>query len=240
MPHSSDAPVLTFARVAGVGYLIIIATGIFAEFFVRSRLIVAADATATAHNIVTSESLYRLGLAGEFVMLACDVLVALALYVVFRDVSRSLALLAAFFRLTQASILGVNLLNAYAPLLLLGNAQYLSVFDAPQLHALALLFLKAHSYGYAVGLVFFGLHCLILGALVLKSRYVPGALGILLLIAGVGYLVDTFGRTLLSNYAQYEAIFAVAVFAPAFIAELSFSLWLVVKGVDLQAQQVPA
>lgn len=228
-----DASPRVYARVAGLGYLIIIASGIFAEFFVRSGLIVPGDAAATAANILASEPLFRASLASEFVMLTADVLLALALYVIFREVNRGLALLAAFFRLVHAAIVGVNLLNTYVPLLLLGGADYLGVFGPEQLQALALLFLDAHSYGYVIGLVFFAFHCLVLGYLVLRSHYVPRVLGVLLLAASAGYLIDSFGRTLLSNYAQYEAIFAVAVFAPAFIGELSFALWLLVKGVDV-------
>ncbi len=224
---------LFYARVAGVGYLVIIVTGIFAEFFVRSGLVVPGDATATAHNIVASELLFRSGLASEFVMLTSDVAVALALYVVFRGVSRSLALLAAFFRLTHAAIVGVNLLNMYVPLLLLGDARYLAVFEPGQLHALALLFLEAHGYGYAIGLVFFGAYCAVLGYLILRSGYVPRLLGFLLLCAAAGYLIDSFARTLLSDYAQYEALLGLVVLLPAFVGELSFSLWLVVKGVDV-------
>jgi hypothetical protein len=234
-----DTSPRVYARAAGLGYLIIIGTGIFAEFFVRSGLIVPGDAAATATNIVASETLFRAGLASEFVMLTCDVLLALALYVIFREVSRSLALLAAFFRLVHAAIVGVNLLNTYVPLLLLGGAEYLSAFGTDQLQALALLFLDAHSYGYVIGLVFFAFHCLVLGVLVLRSRYVPRILGILLLGASAGYLIDSFGRTLLSNYAAYEAIFALVVFGPAFIAELSFALWLVVKGVDVGPTRLP-
>ncbi|MEJ2217843.1 MAG: DUF4386 domain-containing protein [Gemmatimonadota bacterium] len=211
-----DTSPRVYARAAGLGYLIIIGTGIFAEFFVRSGLIVPGDAAATATNIVASETLFRAGLASEFVMLTCDVLLALALYVIFREVSRSLALLAAFFRLVHAAIVGVNLLNTYVPLLLLGGAEYL-----------------------VIGLVFFAFHCLVLGVLVLRSRYVPRILGILLLGASAGYLIDSFGRTLLSNYAAYEAIFALVVFGPAFIAELSFALWLVVKGVDVGPTRLP-
>ncbi len=222
-----------YARVAGLGYLIIIASGIFAEFFVRSGLIVPGDAAATAGNIIDSESLFRAGLAAEFVMLTADVLLALALYVIFREVSRSLALLAAFFRLVHAAIVGVNLLNTYVPLLLLGGSEYLGAFATDQLQALALLFLDAHSYGYVIGLVFFAFHCLVLGFLVLRSRLVPRVLGALLLAAGAGYLIDGLARTLLSNYAAYESVFAAVVFAPAFIGELAFALWLLVKGVDV-------
>jgi hypothetical protein len=228
-----DTSPRVYARVAGLGYLIIIASGIFAEFFVRSGLIVPGSAAATAANILASEPLFRAGLASEFVMLSCDVLLALALYVIFREVSRSLALLAAFFRLVHAAIVGVNLLNTYVPLLLLGGADYLGAFGADQLQALALLFLDAHSYGYVIGLVFFAFHCLVLGVLVLRSRYVPRILGVLLLVAAAGYLIDSFSRTLLTNYADYETVLAIVVFVPAFIGELSFALWLLVKGVDV-------
>jgi hypothetical protein len=222
------------ARWAGLGYLLIIASGIFAEFVVRSRLIVPGDAAATARGIAAAESLFRLGIGAEFIMLICDVFLAAVLYVIFRPVSRNLALLAAAFRLVHAAIVASNLLNTYVPLLLVGDNTYLTAFGADQLHALALLLLNAHGYGYAVGLVFFGAHCLALGYGVFKSGYVPRLLGILLLVAGAGYLADSFGRTLLTNYVDYEQVFAAAVLAPALIAEVSFSLWLLLKGVNVR------
>ncbi len=233
MRERLDTSPVVYARAAGLAYLVIIAAGIFAEFFVRSNLIVQGDATATANNILASASLFRLGLASEFVMLVCDVFVALALYAVFREVNRNLALLAAFFRLVHAAIVGVNLLNTYVPLLLLGDAAYLSVFATGQLHALVLLFLEAHSYGYAIGLVFFGVQCLVLGYLIWESRYMPRILGVLLMLAALGYLVDSFGRTLLSDYAAYGDLLTGVVFIPAFVGELSFGSWLLFKGVDV-------
>ena len=223
----------SYARFAGLGYLLIIISGIFAEFFVRSGLIVPGDPSATATNIVGSEFLFRSGLASEFLMLSADVAVALFLYVVFKGVNKSLALLAAFFRLTHASIVGANLLNVYVPLLLLRDGGYLTSLAEGQRQALALLLLEAHGYGYAIGLVFFGVYCWILGYLILRSQLVPRILGYLLLVAGSGYLIDSFGRTLLSNYADYQNLLGMVVLLPAFVAELSFSLWLVVKGVDV-------
>jgi len=238
-PLFSDSP-RSYARMAGLGYLVIIVSGIYAEFFVRSSLIVPGDATATASNIAASQVLFRTAIAGEFVMLLCDVGVALALYAVFRGFSRSLALLAAFFRLVHAAVVGANLLNTYMPLLLLGGASGLSAFGAEQRYALALMFLTAHGYGYAVGLVFFGACCAVLGYLVLRSRYVPRVLGVLLLVAAVGYVADSLARTLLLDYASAETVFAALVFAPAFIAELSFALWLLIKGVDTSTAPVAA
>jgi hypothetical protein len=231
--HSNRDTVQFYARAAGLGYLVIIVSGIFAEFFVRSSLIVPGDPAATAQNILGSELLFRSGLASEFLMLIADVAVALALYVVFRGVNKGLALLAAFFRLTHASIVGANLLNMYTPLLLLGNAGGLAAFPEGQRQALALLLLEAHGFGYAIGLVFFGVYCWILGYLVLKSGYVPRVLGLLLLVAGSGYLIDSFGRALLSNYADFETLLGMVVLLPAFVSELSFTLWLLVKGVKV-------
>jgi len=217
-----------------VGYLLIIATGIFAEFFVRSSLIVPGDAAATAGHLAASGSWYRAGMASEFIMLASDVLVALALYVVFARVNRNLALLAAFFRLVHAAIVGGNLLNTYLPLLLLDGGGHLAAFAPDQRNALSMLFLDAHAYGYAIGLVFFGFHCLVLGYLVIRSGLVPRLLGGLLLLAAAGYLIDSFARTMLASYADHQGVFAAAVFGPAFCAELSFALWLLLKGVRVE------
>lgn len=229
---AAGPPQPAHARLAGLGYLLIIVTGIFAEFFVRGGLVVPGDATATATNILGAGSLYRAGLAAEFVMLLADVLVAALLYLIFRPVSRTLATVAAAFRLAHAAVLGLNLLNTWFPLLVLGDAPYLAVLGPDQRHALALLFLEAHSFGYVIGLVFFGVHCLALGLLVRRSGYLPPLLGVLLLVAGAGYLVDSFGRTLMPGYAEHEALMTAIVFMPAFVGELSFCLWLLVRGVD--------
>jgi hypothetical protein len=232
--RTAGTPPLVYARVAGILYLVIIVAGIFAQFFVRMNLIVPGNATATANNIAASEGLFRIAIAADLVMVMCDVALALVLYVLLKPVSNALSLLAAFFRLAQAATLGVNLLNLFFGLQLLSGADYLAVLDADQLHALALLFFDAHGIGYSIGLVFFGLSLLILGYLVFKSGYLPRILGILLIIASLGYLVDSFAIVLLPNYEDYETVFGWVVFAPALIAELAFCLWLLIKGVDGQ------
>lgn len=226
--------VVAYARAAGIGYLVIIATGIYAEFFVRSNLIVRGDAAATAANVMGSELLFRSALASELVMLVADVAVAGALYMVFRRFSEALAVLAAFFRLTHAAVVAANLLNAYVPLLLLGGGVGSASLDVGVREGLASLLLQAHAYGYALGLVFFAVYCGLLGYLVVRSGYVPRVLGFLLMVAGAGYMIDSLGRTLLVSYAEYETVFGLIVLLPAFVAELSFSLWLTIKGVDVR------
>jgi len=224
------------ARVAGLLYLTIIVSGIFAEFFVRQSLLVPGDATATASNIVASEGLFRLGIAADLIMIISDVALALVFYILLRPVNNALSLLAAFFRLTQAAILGVNLLNLFFVLQLISGADYLSVIGAGQIQAQVLFFLQAHGIGYSLGLVFFGVNCLVFGYLVFKSGYFPRILGILLIIAGVGYLTDSFAQVLLPNYAAYAELLALVVFLPAIIGELAMCMWLLVKGVKVQPQ----
>lgn len=234
---TADISMHKVARIAGAGYLIIIIAGIFAELFVRSKLIVPGDASATAHNIMASGGLFRIGFVSDIIMLIFDVVVALALYILLKPVSKSLALLAAFFRLMHSAVYGVTLLNLFFVLLLLSGAGYLGVFQADQLHALAMLFLNAHNIGYLIGLVFFGIHCFILGYLIFRSGYFPKILGILMMIASFGYLTDSFAQFLLSNYKDYAAIFLLIVAVPAVVAELSLCLWLLIKGVSIPQEQ---
>jgi hypothetical protein len=218
------------ARIAGFGWLIIIIAGIFAEFVIRMQLIVPGDAATTANNIMDSEWLFRISIVSDLIMLAFDVVVALALYVVLKPVNRSLALLAAIFRLVMDAILGINLLNLIVALLLLRGADYLTVFETDQLHAQALLFLNAHSSGYDLALVFFGLSLLVLGYLVFKSGYIPRILGVLLIIASFGYLIDSFANVLLPQDEAIITMIASILIVLAIIAELSLSLWLIIKG----------
>jgi hypothetical protein len=212
------------ARIAGLGYLFIIVLGVFAHFFVFQNLIITGDATATANNIIAAESLFRVGIISFIVMLIADVIVAIMLYVLLKPINHGLALLATGFRFLYSSIHGASLVNLVFVLQLLNSDAYLSAFDNTQLHAQMGVFLSAHNYGFLIALIFFGVHCLVLGYLVYKSGYFPKALGALLMLA-----------LLLVNYANYETGFMMAVAIPAFIAEISFCLWLLFKGANIHA-----
>ena len=226
------------ARIAGLLYLIIIVSGIFAEFFVRQSLIVPGDAGATASNIMNSQILFRTGIVADLLMIIADIALALVFYILFKPVSNALSLLAAFFRLAQAVVLGINLLNLVFALQLFAGTSYLSAIGPVQLQALGMAFLEVHGIGYTIGLTFFGINLLVLGYLVLKSSYFPRILGALLVVASLGYLIDSFAKVLLPNYAAYQEIFDMVVFAPAIVAELAFCLWLLVKGVNAPQQDI--
>lgn len=225
----------TNARTTGVLYLIIILSGLFSELFVRSGIIVPGDATATAENIAANSFLFRIGFVSDLVMVMSDVGVALLFYLLLKPVNQGLSMLAAFFRLAQATVLGINLLNFYMPLLLLGNSPIFSSFSNEQLHSLSLLFLNAHSYGYLISGVFFGISCVILGYLIFKADYFPRWLGSLIVAAGISYLIDCFVNFLFPEFSAKSEILVMTV---AVVSELSLCLFLLIKGVKTNSQKL--
>jgi hypothetical protein len=228
-PGSLASP-QTCARIGGVLYLIIIFIGAAGEALIRGRLIVSGDAAATAANLRASEFLWRLGIAGELVLLISAVALTLVFYIMLKPVSRELALLAVFFNLVSIALEAAASLHLVQTLFPLANADYLKVFDSEQLHTLAYLSGRAHGHGFGVALVFFGCVCLLLGYLIYRSRYFPRILGVLFLIAGLGYLINSFALILAPSLA---ALLFPWILLPALPAELGFALWLLVKGVDL-------
>jgi len=221
---------LAYARVAGVLYLVIIVFGIFSEAFVRSSLFVQGDTAATASNILASQGLFRVGFFADSVMFLCDVAVAVLLFILLKPVSKTLALVAMFFRLTQTAVIAMNLLNYHAAVLLLGSSAYAGALEPGQLHSLSHFFLELHAHGYDLGLLFFGVHCFLLGRLVIRSGYIPKVLGILMMAAAVAYLIGSYTRFLFPSYLA--AI--TPVYIVAFVSELAFGLWLLVKGLRLE------
>ena len=219
------------SKIAGFGYLIIFITGIFSNFFVLENLIVPGDAAITANNIMSNDWLFRMGILSFFIMVIFDVVLAWALYLLLKPVNGNLSLLSGWLRLVNSTIFGVALYNLFSVLQIMSGAQYLKVFTAGQLQAQVMLFLNAFNNTWLVGLVFFGLHLFVLGYLIFKSGYIPKILGILLIIASVGYLTDSFANILLPNYTDYKNLFLIVVAVPGVIGELSLTFWLLLKGV---------
>lgn len=219
-----------YARIGGIAYLIIIVAGVLGELLIRNAIIVSGDAAATATNILASPVLWRVGIAGDLVMHVCDLIVAVVYYFLLRPVNKNLAMLSVFFGLIQTAVLVVNKLNLVVPLLLLDNAEYLTSFQSNQLQELGYLAIKAHAYGFGIGLIFFGFECLINGYLIFNSGYLPRVLGIMLSVAGLLYLINSFVLILFPMLSGW--VFSIAM-APILIAELSMSLWLIIKGVNI-------
>lgn len=213
------------ARMAGFLYLIFMGTCVFASF-VRSRLIVFGDAAATANNITASKWLFRIGFMSDLLSALFFLLAAWALHVLLRPVNRDLALLFVLLNVAGVAVQGINPLNQIFALQLLSGADYLKVFQVDQLQALAMVFLNLHKYGFIIAQIFYGTWLLPLGYLVYRSGFLPGILGILLIIDCLGVLIAFVQPFLLPGY---KAITYPGL-AVSFIAEASLSLWLLIKG----------
>lgn len=218
------------ARIAGFGYLMVFILGIFGNFFVFEKLIIPGDAVTTANNIIANESLFRFGIASWVIVITFDALVAWALYILLKPINKSLSLLAAWFRLVFVAIFGYSFVDYFSVLQLFSSADYLKVFETNQLQAQAMLLLNTHNFAVHISYVFFGLHIFLLGYLILKSGYIPKILGILLIVASCGYLINSFGNFLSPSYANNKTAFLLFVGVPAFVSELSLTFWLLFKG----------
>ncbi len=225
---------LKIARIAGFLYLLIIGFGLIAQVFVRDNLVDYQDATVTAKNILGSEFWYRFGFVSELMMLVCDIGVTTILYILLRDFSRNLSLLSTFFRLASIIVLSTVALSHYAALFFLGSSKYLSVFSLDQLDALALLSIKLHGSGYNISLLFFGMHLIILGYLIYSSNYFPKIIGVLLLIGGFCYDINSITWFLFPTLVK---MIYPAILIPCFLGELLFSLWLLIKGIKIKIAQ---
>jgi hypothetical protein len=220
-----------WARTGGVLYLIIIVIGALGEAVVRGGLIVSGDPAATAEKIRSAEFLWRVGTAGELVLLVCAAALTLIFYVLLRPVSRDLALLALSFNLVSIAVEADSALHLVATLFPLGNPNYLKILDPNQLHAMAYFSIRSHENGFGVALIFFGCVCLVDGYLIFKSGYLPRVIGVLMQIAGLCYLTNSFALILSPSLAHR---LLPAILLPAFVGEASLCLWLLVKGVNLQ------
>jgi hypothetical protein len=207
-------------------YLVIIAAGLFADAFVRERLIVEGRATATARNITAHALFFRIGIAADLSTFVLAIALTVILYVLLKPVSRNAALLMVAFNLVQDAIGGVNALDTYAPLQLLGNATYLKTFSPEQLEAMALLALNRHAVGFAIALLFFACSCLSLGYLAFTSRFIPKAVAVLMALAGGCYLVNSLALILSPRLAS---MLFPAILLPSFVGEFVFAVWLTVR-----------
>lgn len=225
------------ARVAGFLYLLLALIAPVGLLYVPGKLIVSGNAAATAENIRSSEWLLRVGIASELTHQVIAVFLVLALYRLFKAVNeahaRQLVILGA---LVSVPIMFVNVLNDIAALTLAGGADFLSVFEQPQRDALAYLFVRLHGQGITVASIFWGLWLFPFGMLVIRSGFIPRALGVLLMIAGVAYLASAFASLVLPRYAPLVSQVAL----PLEMAEVPIIFWLVIWGARTRPAAPPA
>jgi hypothetical protein len=216
------------AKVVGAAYLFALAPAVFAEFYVGGHLIASDDVAQTAQNIVAHERLFRLGIASNLTVFAADVVLIVALYLVLKPVSRSLALVALAWGLIETATLVAVTLSDFEVLLILSGADYLNAFPADRLHALAGLSLGAHGDTYNVGLVFAGLRSTAFCYLWLRSHFIPRAL------AGWGvaasFLMGACAFAFIIAPELRNVIGVEMYGAPIFLFELTMGFWLLLAG----------
>ena len=224
----------TRSRTAGVLYLFVIVGIMFVEFYVREKLIVWDDATATAQHILANERLFRLGFVIELMTQACFLLMVLVLYQLFKSVNKFHAVVMVAFVVVTTAIHSLNYLNEYAAMLIFkGSTGYLSVFTEEQLNALALFFLQMFTSGWDINYVFFSSWLLPLGYLVLRSssdRF-SRILGLWLMISCFALLFNFFTRFLDPGFYRSEIFWITGAIDSS---EIVFCLWLLFKGVDVK------
>jgi len=219
-------------RVAGFLYLLL-GFSVFRPIYVEGTLIVRNSASATAHNIATHESLFRLGIVCDLLAGLSCLVVALALYRVLKRVDRNLGILMVLLGGCMPLVIDfLNSLNDIAALLLARGDGFLSAFNQPQQAALATLFLRIHEYGLVINEIFAGLWLFPFGILVFRSVFLPRLIGVALMINGCAYVTIAFTGLLAPNFVDRVTRIA----SPALLGEGAIMLWLMIKGARPQPQ----
>jgi Domain of unknown function (DUF4386) len=212
------------ALVAGLGLLTMALLAPFAVFGVLDTLVVTDDPAATFDNISASEGLFRSGIAAFLIVIMLDVVVAWALYVLLRPVNRTIALLTAWLRLAFAAVFASALISLLDAAQLVAGAEQ-STLQPEQLHAQVMSYIASFDYGWTgIALAIFGLHLFGLGYLLFKSSDFPKFLGALVILAGGGYLVDSFGTILVPEYTLTIGMFT-------FVGEALLIIWLFLRAI---------
>ncbi len=232
--NTTDISPRKTARIAGCWYLFMAITAFIGLLYVPSKLIVPGDATTTANNIMALELLFRIGILSSLLCQVSFIFLVLALYRLLKEVNQKHASLMMTLVLVAVPIAFLNSLNSLAALLFLNGADFLTVFEPKQLHALVMVFLNLQEQGTIIVQIFWGLWLFPFGLLVFKSGFFPKILGVLLIAACFCYLISSFTFLLFPLYGDIVSLIAAV---PESIGEVSMILWLLIKGVKIQQIQ---
>lgn len=224
----------TWARVAGLFYMFVIGASVFALVSTQN-VIVRNDAAATAANILASEQLFRFSFVANLLACAAYVAVVAILYQLMKPAGRTLSIIAGFMGLAGCAVSGATMLNQLTVLAFLGDANYLAAFSSEQLQALARVSLRAGGLGNTIALVFFGFYCVLLSSLVFRATFLPRWLGVLPMIAGLGWLTGSLSSLVAPSLGISGVLIPVSG-----LGEGLFTLWLLVMGVNTEKWRAQA
>jgi hypothetical protein len=212
-------------KISGIAYVMIFLAGFYANFAVLESLIDSSSPSITTANFINNHSQFGNGLLAFVVMLFFDLVLVWSLFGFTKSISENTSYIASFFRLLHALLFGFALFKLWEIYQLTFNTS-----NTINLQNTVSELLFDFDTLWTVGLIFFGAHLILLGYLAIKSTYIPKALGLLLLLAALGYIVDGLAKLFMSNYIDYKDIFEVIVIMPSVIGEFSFTVWLLIKG----------
>ncbi|NJO90197.1 MAG: DUF4386 domain-containing protein [Chloroflexia bacterium] len=219
-------------RITGVFYLLIILSGLFGGMAVRGTIVVPNDPSTTLQNLISNESLFRIGFISDLIMVLSDVMVSVLFYYLLKQTNKVVAVFAAVFRLIQSAVLAGNLINLFSPILMIKGHETMDQTQINQLGANVLQKLEVFEYGYLISGVFFAFNCLLMGYLLYKSELIPNLLGIMIAVASLGYLFNCLTSFLAPSLIEVSQLF---MFFTAVIAELTLCIWLIIKGTKISA-----
>jgi hypothetical protein len=219
----------TAARTAGFLYLFLGALAAFGQFYIRAGILVPGDVAQTAHNILASQRLFRIGIASDLIGGAGNAALAVAFYVMLKPVGSGKALLAAFWRLGEAVILGHMTLNSMVVVHILSHSARLAGFSVDQTHTLVSIYLGAQGAEFSIGLVFYALGSTLFCYLLLKSRYIPSILAWWGLLGSVVSLLSAL------TIIVFPAASGIApnCYIPVGTFEIVTGFWLLFRGIRL-------
>ena len=220
------------ARTAGVLYLAVVLTGIFSLMYVPKSLIVWDNATATFNNIVSNQTLFRIGIVSGLICYTFFLFLPLVLYKLLKPVNDNYAKLMVILAIISVPIYFINVQNQFTILSIVSSSNYLNGYSTEQIKSMVMLYLDQYENGMRIVHIFSGLWLFPFGYLVFKSGFLPKFLGILLMLGCFGYLINFFGNTLVSNYSEIGI--ASYLQLPASLSEIGICLWLLIVGVNVK------
>ena len=220
--HSNQVSLKTAALISGFCLLIMVVAAPIAEMYAYPKLIVRGSLAETVENLSTHRSLFTTCILGYLLTFILDIVVAWSLYVLLKPVNAEVALLTALFRIVYTVVALVALLHLVSVYRIV-YASTVFTLDNQSTQIQVGNYLNAFKSQWYFGLVFFSMHLVLLGYLVIKSFYIPNIFGVLLVITGLGYSLTTFKPFLFPNtnidFAAYT-----------FYGEIIFMFWLFIKG----------
>ncbi len=222
------------ARMAGLLYVLIALIGPFAIMYMPTTVFTFGDAAANAASMAENSGLLRLGILADMAIIVMEIFVTAIFYALFKNVSGSWAAAAAYARLGMIVVMVMNLINYLMPLFILEGGEMFAAFTLEQQQALALMFVEMHEFGVYAWQVFFGVHLVALGWLIIKSGYFPKIIGAMVLVGSLGYSLQAVEKFVVPG--QDLLVLAVnGLLIVVSLGEVALGLWMLIRGLNRKA-----